>query len=243
MEGGKTDCNGKPLDVKSRTVAGPMNREGVKKTWYTDDFLKKHPVFEYGDKVKIILPGTAYDNKVYTVKDNGGRIYVETNGTYHIDILLANASECKKFGRKNGYIIIGGDEEQTYQVEGNNQSSTNNNSKEDKLISIAKSKLGCNYVYGAEGPNNFDCSGFTQWCYKQIGIKIPRTASAQSKAGKAVDLKDRSKWKAGDYLRIGEEVNMLYVIGNNQIIHSPQTGDVVKIDLLILIEKEKHIHM
>ncbi|ENY8956399.1 TPA: C40 family peptidase, partial [Clostridioides difficile] len=180
----------KPLDVKSRTVAGPMNREGVKKTWYTDDFLKKHPVFEYGDKVKIILPGTAYDNKVYTVKDNGGRIYVETNGTYHIDILLANASECKKFGRKNGYIIIGGDEEQTYQVEGNNQSSTNNNSKEDKLISIAKSKLGCNYVYGAEGPNNFDCSGFTQWCYKQIGIKIPRTASAQSKAGKAVDLKD-----------------------------------------------------
>ncbi|HGS9571457.1 TPA: cell wall hydrolase, partial [Clostridioides difficile] len=35
MEGGKTDCNGKPLDVKSRTVAGPMNREGVKKTWYT----------------------------------------------------------------------------------------------------------------------------------------------------------------------------------------------------------------
>lgn len=45
MEGGKTDCNGKPLDVKSRTVAGPMNREGVKKTWYTDDFLNKHPVF------------------------------------------------------------------------------------------------------------------------------------------------------------------------------------------------------
>ncbi|HBH0180307.1 TPA: C40 family peptidase [Clostridioides difficile] len=242
MEGGKTDCNGKPLDVKSRTVAGPMNREGVKKTWYTDDFLKKHPVFEYGDKVKIILPGTAYDNKVYTVKDNGGRIYVETNGTYHIDVLLANASECKKFGRKNGYIIIGGDEEQTYQVEGNNQSSTNNNSKEDKLISIAKSKLGCNYVYGAEGPNNFDCSGFTQWCYKQIGIKIPRTASAQSKAGKAVDLKDRSKWKAGDLLcRIGggSSNHVVMYIGNNQIIHSPQTGDVVKIESVNSYRKGK----
>ncbi|MCC0696190.1 NlpC/P60 family protein, partial [Clostridioides sp. ES-S-0048-02] len=183
MEGGKIDCNGKPLDVKSRTVAGPMNREGVKKTWYTDDFLKKHPVFEYGDKVKIILPGTAYDNKVYTVKDNGGRIYVETNGTYHIDILLANASECKKFGRKNGYIIIGGDEEQTYQVEGNNQNSNADNSKADKLISIAKSKLGCKYARGAEGPNTFDCSGFTQWCYKQVGISIPRTVATQSKAG------------------------------------------------------------
>ncbi|MBY2486104.1 glucosaminidase domain-containing protein, partial [Clostridioides difficile] len=55
----------------------------------------------------------------------------------------------------------------TYQVQNNNNAntSTNNNSKADKLISVAKSKLGCNYVYGAEGPNNFDCSGFTQWCY------------------------------------------------------------------------------
>ncbi|HBG1282432.1 TPA: glucosaminidase domain-containing protein, partial [Clostridioides difficile] len=72
----------------------------------------------------------------------------------------------------------------TYQIQGNNQSSsTNNNSKADKLISVAKSKLGCNYVYGAEGPNTFDCSGFTQWCYKQIGISIPRTVATQSKAG------------------------------------------------------------
>ncbi|WP_447515626.1 C40 family peptidase, partial [Clostridioides difficile] len=68
----------------------------------------------------------------------------------------------------------------TYQIQGNNQSSsTNNNSKADKLISVAKSKLGCNYVYGAEGPNTFDCSGFTQWCYKQIGISIPRTVATQ----------------------------------------------------------------
>ncbi len=131
----------------------------------------------------------------------------------------------------------------TYQIQGNNQSSsTNNNSKADKLISIAKSKLGCNYVYGAEGPNNFDCSGFTQWCYKQIGIKIPRTASAQSKAGKAVDLKDRSKWKAGDLLcRIGggSSNHVVMYIGNNQIIHSPQTGDVVKIESVNSYRKGK----
>ncbi|MFL8467165.1 NlpC/P60 family protein, partial [Clostridioides difficile] len=89
----------------------------------------------------------------------------------------------------------------TYQVQNNNNNantSTNNNSKADKLINIAKSKQGCKYVWGAEGPNTFDCSGFTQWCYKQIGIKIPRTVATQSKAGKAVDLKDKSKWKAGD---------------------------------------------
>ncbi|MEK5577138.1 C40 family peptidase, partial [Clostridioides difficile] len=115
----------------------------------------------------------------------------------------------------------------TYQVQNNNNNantSTNNNSKADKLINIAKSKQGCKYVWGAEGPNTFDCSGFTQWCYKQIGIKIPRTVATQSKAGKAVDLKDKSKWKAGDLLcRIGggSSNHVVMYIGNNQIIHSP----------------------
>ncbi len=133
----------------------------------------------------------------------------------------------------------------TYQVQNNNNNantSTNNNSKADKLINIAKSKQGCKYVWGAEGPNTFDCSGFTQWCYKQIGIKIPRTASAQSKAGKAVDLKDRSKWKAGDLLcRIGggSSNHVVMYIGNNQIIHSPQTGDVVKIESVNSYRKGK----
>ncbi|MGX9756013.1 C40 family peptidase [Clostridioides difficile] len=122
----------------------------------------------------------------------------------------------------------------TYQVQNNNNAntSTNNSSKEDKLISVAKSKLGCKYVWGAEGPNTFDCSGFTQWCYKQIGIKIPRTVATQSKAGKAVDLKDRSKWKAGDLLcRVGggNSNHVMMYIGNGKMIHSPQTGDVVKI--------------
>ncbi len=132
----------------------------------------------------------------------------------------------------------------TYQVQNNNNAntSTNNSSKADKLISVAKSKLGCKYARGADGPNTFDCSGFTQWCYKQIGIKIPRTVATQSKAGSAVDLKDRSKWKAGDLLcRIGggSSNHVVMYIGNNQIIHSPQTGDVVKIESVNSYRKGK----
>ncbi|MDO0441505.1 C40 family peptidase [Clostridioides difficile] len=132
----------------------------------------------------------------------------------------------------------------TYQVQNNNNAntSTNNNSKADKLISVAKSKLGCKYVYGATGPNNFDCSGFTQWCYKQIGISIPRTVATQSKAGKAVDLKDRSKWKVGDLLcRVGggSSNHVMLYLGNGQMIHSPQTGDVVKIQSVDSYRKGK----
>lgn len=132
----------------------------------------------------------------------------------------------------------------TYQVQNNNNAntSTNNSSKADKLISIAKGKLGCKYARGAEGPNTFDCSGFTQWCYKQIGISIPRTVATQSKAGKAVDLKDRSKWKAGDLLcRVGggSSNHVMMYIGNGQMIHSPQTGDVVKIQSVDSYRKGK----
>ncbi|HFL3257365.1 TPA: NlpC/P60 family protein [Clostridioides difficile] len=131
----------------------------------------------------------------------------------------------------------------TYQIQDNNQSnSTNNSSKTDKLINLAKNKLGCKYVYGATGPNTFDCSGFTQWCYKQIGISIPRTVATQSKAGSAVDLKDKTKWKAGDLLcRVGggSSNHVMMYIGNGQMIHSPQTGDVVKIQSVDSYRKGK----
>ncbi|MBT2159384.1 C40 family peptidase [Clostridioides difficile] len=76
----------------------------------------------------------------------------------------------------------------------------------------------------------------------KIGISIPRTASAQSKAGKPVDLNDRSKWKAGDLLcRVsgGSNNHVVMYIGNNQIIHSPQTGDVVKIQSVDSYRKGK----
>ncbi len=132
----------------------------------------------------------------------------------------------------------------TYQVQNNNNAntSTNNSFKTDKLINLAKGKLGCKYVYGATGPNTFDCSGFTQWCYKQIGIKIPRTVATQSKAGSAVDLKDKTKWKAGDLLcRVGggSSNHVMMYIGNGQMIHSPQTGDVVKIQSVDSYRKGK----
>lgn len=132
----------------------------------------------------------------------------------------------------------------TYQVQNNNNAntSTSNSSKTDKLISVAKSKLGCPYARGAEGPNTFDCSGFTQWCYKQIGISIPRTVATQSKAGSAVDLKDKTKWKAGDLLcRVGggSSNHVMMYIGNGQMIHSPQTGDVVKIESVNSYRKGK----
>ncbi|CUV65701.1 conserved exported hypothetical protein, putative endopeptidase [Sulfurovum sp. enrichment culture clone C5] len=84
--------------------------------------------------------------------------------------------------------------------------------------------LGHRYVWGAVGPNTFDCSGFTSYLYKKEGINIPRTAFAQFNSGKKIDRSDLQK---GDLVFFDTSKKMtgkvnhvgLY-IGNNQFIHA-----------------------
>ncbi len=64
-----------------------------------------------------------------------------------------------------------------------------------KVLTEAKKHKGARYVFGADGPNTFDCSGFTQYVYRKAGKKIPRTASAQRRALHAIP---KSKLRAGD---------------------------------------------
>ena len=95
----------------------------------------------------------------------------------------------------------------------------------EKIIEAAKSKLGCAYVYGAAGPNTFDCSGLTQWCYKQVGINLSHNTEMQkSEATKVVPV---SQARVGDILWKQGHVGLY--MGNNQYIHAPHTGDVVRI--------------
>lgn len=84
--------------------------------------------------------------------------------------------------------------------------------------------LGHRYVWGAVGPNTFDCSGFTSYLYKKEGITLPRTAYAQFNSGKRVDKNDLQK---GDLVFFDTSKNMTgkvnhvgMYIGNNQFIHA-----------------------
>ncbi|KAH0790985.1 SH3-domain-containing protein [Histomonas meleagridis] len=96
----------------------------------------------------------------------------------------------------------------------------------DSIVAKARSKLGCKYVYGATGPNTFDCSGLTQWCHKQVGISIPRTASQQSQQGTKVS---QANLKPGDVCCFYSPVSHVGIyIGNGNCIHAPKPGDVVK---------------
>jgi cell wall-associated NlpC family hydrolase len=84
--------------------------------------------------------------------------------------------------------------------------------------------LGHRYVWGAVGPNTFDCSGFTSFIFKKQGVTLPRTAYAQFNSGEKVD---RSDMKKGDLVFFDTEKHMTgkvnhvgMYIGNNQFIHA-----------------------
>jgi NlpC/P60 family protein len=64
------------------------------------------------------------------------------------------------------------------------------------VIDVAASLIGRPYVWGAEGPNSFDCSGLTQYVYQQFGIELPRRAISQSRFGDAAGR----RFRRGDLL-------------------------------------------
>lgn len=208
MQGGFLDAMGNKLDPSKLTCAAPKD-------------------VAFGTKIQVKGTGTNRDGLVYKVTDRGGAINVQ-NGVYRIDLLMATKEECLKFGRRKGKAIIGV-ETTTTSTEG----TSNANSIGAKLVNLAKSKLGCKYVWGATGPNQFDCSGLTSWCYKQVGISIPRTSLAQSKGGKAVS---KSNLQPGDLLfwktTSAEVGHVGMYVGNNQFIHAPNKSKPVKYDSL-----------
>ncbi|WP_245647187.1 C40 family peptidase [Microtetraspora niveoalba] len=100
-------------------------------------------------------------------------------------------------------------------------------------LQAAVGKLGRPYVWGAEGPNSFDCSGLVQWAYGQAGVRMPRVTHQQWATGPQVPL---SQAQPGDLLFWrNDPTNPNYIShvaiywGNGKMLHAPRTGDVVKI--------------
>ena len=78
------------------------------------------------------------------------------------------------------------------------------------LISKAKSKLGSPYVYGAKGPNSFDCSGFVYWCLNQAGVKQSYlTSYGWRNVGKYTKITNFNQLKAGDIIVVSGHVGIV----------------------------------
>lgn len=96
-------------------------------------------------------------------------------------------------------------------------------SKGNQIVELAKKYVGCSYVYGGSSPSGFDCSGFTMYLYKQFGVSLPHSATAQSSKGKKVE---RANLQPGDIVffknyRTNKGIGHCGIyIGNNKFIHA-----------------------
>ena len=101
------------------------------------------------------------------------------------------------------------------------------NSRAAAAISYAYSKLGSPYVWGATGPDAFDCSGLTQAAYRAAGLSLPRTTYAQIDAGRRVS---RSELLPGDLVFFYSGISHVGLyIGNGQMIHAPNPSAPVRV--------------
>jgi cell wall-associated NlpC family hydrolase len=97
------------------------------------------------------------------------------------------------------------------------------------VVGIAMQYLGIPYVYGGATPGGFDCSGFVMYVFAQMGVSLPHNAAAQYGSGTPVD---RSQLQPGDLVFFNGLGHVGIYIGGGSFIHSPHTGDVVKISSL-----------
>lgn len=107
----------------------------------------------------------------------------------------------------------------------------NNANAASAVVNMAYSKLGSPYVWGAEGPNTFDCSGLTSYVFRNAaGVSLPRTSGSQYGVGTSVS---KANLQPGDLVFFstggGGISHVGIYVGGGQMIHAPQTGDVVKV--------------
>ncbi|MEU2059518.1 NlpC/P60 family protein [Streptomyces sp. NPDC013455] len=96
-----------------------------------------------------------------------------------------------------------------------------------KAVKYATAQLGKPYVWGAEGPDSFDCSGLTSQAWAAAGHPVPRTSQEQWKQLRRVDVEDMRPGDLVIYFDDASHVGMY--IGDGSIVHAPRPGRTVTI--------------
>ncbi|MGW7067809.1 NlpC/P60 family protein [Streptomyces sp. NPDC054855] len=100
--------------------------------------------------------------------------------------------------------------------------------KAAKVINFAEAQIGKPYVWGATGPDSYDCSGLTQDAWKAAGISLPRTTWDQVKVGTTVKTADA---KPGDLVFFYDDISHVGIyIGDGKMIHAPKPGTNVRVE-------------
>ena len=214
--------------------------------------------FNKGDKVEYLGDSGSwvkvkYDSKtgyvygsyvgdyVFTVKYvTASSLNVRSGAGTNYSVLgsLSKGSKVEVISESNGWSKINYNGSVGYvssqYLSATSSGSTSTSSSVDKVISYAKSLLGKPYVWGAQGPSSFDCSGYTYYVFKNsANITLPRVSQDQSNYGTYVS---RSNLRAGDLVFFDtsgvNDGNVSHVgiyLGNNQFIHASSSKKKVVI--------------
>jgi cell wall-associated NlpC family hydrolase len=95
------------------------------------------------------------------------------------------------------------------------------------VVRYAEAQVGKPYVWGADGPSSFDCSGLTMMAWRQAGISLPHSAAAQYSVGRHVT---RAELQPGDLIfRYSPISHVAMYVGNGMQVAATHTGSTVKL--------------
>lgn len=96
----------------------------------------------------------------------------------------------------------------------------------DSVVGYAMSRIGCPYVWAAEGPDAFDCSGLVTWAYRQVGISLPHQSESQMAAAR--NIVSVSEARPGDVLWRYGHVGIAVSAGGSHYVHAPTFNAYVR---------------
>lgn len=234
------DSNNFSYSTPSTTPTTPTTNVPSKPTAPTSSTVNQRGTFKvaYGLNVRQ-APSTSaaivsyysggqsfsYDSKV----EANGYLwvsYLSYSGVRHY-VAIKNLSNGTIYGYDSNNFSFNG----TPAATTSNTSSSSNVSQESKaqqVVAIARQQIGKPYVWGAAGPNSFDCSGLVQYVYRQVGVNLPRTATQQEYSGYSVSF---NNLQPGDLMFWGNYGSAYHVgiyTGNGNVLFAPQPGQTVK---------------
>ena len=235
----------KTEENKEQTVEETKKEENTEKTTSKEETKteekKKTEVTKYVSAETLNMRETANNNAklINQLKVNTKVTVLETEGTWSkIKVNGKTGYVASKYLSDKKVDVTSRSEEisrgkqntQTENTSSKNESNTQGTSSSasgNNIVAYAKKYMGYKYVSGGSSPSTgFDCSGFTSYVYKQCGISISRSSSAQASNGTAVS---KSNLQPGDLVIFNNRANTsighvgIY-IGRNTFIHAGNSG-------------------
>ncbi len=193
---------------------------------HAENKLKKESLSVY-NIMGIVEPESNRESRpLFVVKDRSPRVAQYTREEPIADSFTISENTIPNESISNNIEVISYGSPRTVETEVMDRVSLVNSIEQD-----AKSFLGTPYVWAATGPTKFDCSGFTQWIYRDAGINIPRVSRDQARVGRYISYDNLQK---GDMVFFdtkkrpsGRVTHVGIYLGDGNFIHASSSAKKV----------------